>query len=112
MTCIKTGCVAYIRPLRQWIYGDAFSHGVGTGPGAERAGVLIIRAVFQTQDPKDLAQFGNLRHFTVDGGPIQWWDESRTSMKQNSTFIAEPGWWTNHGYDGIHEPMIKREVDA
>jgi hypothetical protein len=103
MTCIKTGCVVYLMPYGEWIYGDAFSHGAEMGD-PENTGVLVVRSVFRTRDYADLAQFGNVRHFTVLGS-FQWWDEDRTSMKQNSTLIVEPGMWTNHGYEGIPEEL-------
>jgi hypothetical protein len=109
MTCIKTGCVVYLQDYGEWIYGDAFSYG---SPSylAERNGVLLIRVVLRTRNVTEIAQFGNVRHFTVTR-VREWWDEDKTSMQQNSSLISTNGNWQNHGYDGIPEPQLP-DADA
>ena len=107
MTCIRTGCVAYLRQYGEWVYGDAFTYGGYLGD-PENTGILCLRLVWKGHKSEELAQFGNVRHFTVDH-IVDWWDEDRTSMKQNSTLLAPPRGWINHGYDGIPEPKLQKE---
>ena len=102
MSCIKTGCVAYLADYGEWIYGDAFDHN----------GVLVVRTVFRTRDAKDLEEFGDVRNFTIHR-TAHWWDEKATSMKQNSTVISERGNWHQDGdYEGIPEPLLKKTENA
>jgi hypothetical protein len=96
VTCIKTGAVAYLDEYGEWVYGDAHVY----------CGVLVFRSVYRTRDIEDLAQFGNVRHFTILR-LTDWWDERKTSMPQNSTLIAEPFLWCQDGdYEGIREPRL------
>ncbi len=96
--CVKTGCVVYLEQYGSWIYGDAFRYD----------GVLVIRAVYECHVPTD-PNIGGVRHFTVKS-VADWWDERRTSMRQNSTLLALPDCWINHGYEGIPEPLLKESV--
>lgn len=109
MTCIKTGCVAYIEDFEQWVYGDAHSYGAPDSY-AEKQGVLVIRAVLSTEKISELREFGWVRHFTVKR-VAEWWDANKTSMNQNSSLISNPGNWINHGYDGIAEPRLTKRSD-
>lgn len=104
MTCIKTGCVAYLQQYGMWIYGDAHSYGGRLGD-PENSGFLVVRAVWSSRDVKSLSQFGNVRHFTV-AEIADWWDESETSMNHPSTMISLSERWVNEGYDGRPDPLL------
>lgn len=98
MTCVKTGCVAYLVEHGEWVYGDAFTY-----PG-EYAEILVIRCCWRSRDSSELAEFSNLRHFTINR-LVSWWDEEKTSMKQNSTLLATV--WVYHGSEGIRDPQTQ-----
>jgi hypothetical protein len=95
MACIKTGCVAYLEQYQEWIYGDAHMYG----------DTIVIRAVHRTYNPEELAQFGNVRHFTVMS-VYDWFGKNQTSQTDISTLIAPEQRTINHGYDGIPEPEL------
>jgi hypothetical protein len=95
MTCIKTGCVAYLDQYQEWVHGDAYQYG----------DTIVIRVVHRTYDLKELAQFGNVRHFTILN-INDWFDKEKTSQKTLSTLIAPESRVIDHGYEGIYEPQL------
>jgi hypothetical protein len=95
MSCIKTGCVAYLAQYNEWVYGDAHEFPHRT---------LVIRAVAKIRNPHELVEFGNVRHFTVSR-MAEWFDRP-TRRGETSTIIACDLGWSNHGYEGIPEPLI------
>jgi hypothetical protein len=86
MTCIRTGCLAYVAPYGEWVYGDAY----------EVDGALIIRCAGHDRDPSG---FGSRRHFTVHDFE-HWFDKDSTAI---STLVAPERAYTSHGYEG--EPI-------
>lgn len=84
MTCIKTGCYAYIEPYNQWIYGDAHLFGSS----------YVFRIVESKWRPYPV------RHFTILNFG-EWWDKG----KDVSTLISNDV--VRFGYEGTAE--IKRD---
>jgi hypothetical protein len=102
LTCIKTGCLAYVAEYGEYVYGDAH----------EYSSVLLIRAVWRGRaNHPDLVQFGVTRHITIHQVK-DWWDADKTSMGHQSNVISGPFGWTNHGYDGIGDLTLKSALDA
>lgn len=85
MSCIKTGCYVHLTPHDQWAYGDAF----------EMYGITWFRFCEVADKP-----LNSVKHFTVEDWAV-WYDEIKTSQRQNSTMICDPYSVTNHGYAGI-----------
>jgi hypothetical protein len=97
MTCIKTGCLAYLHQYGEYVYGDAF----------EVNGVLILRIVWRGR-PEQIqsAEFGTRRHVTVCL-IAEWWDKDLTKQDFTTTLVSEPYGWINHGYDGALDQSLK-----
>lgn len=95
MQCIKTGCDVFLDQYGEWVHGDAFE---------TEGGDLVIRASWRSREPT-----GARRHFTVlDVG--RWFDERAHEAAgckegRNSTIVVDRGLWTNHGYQGVAEPV-------
>lgn len=83
--CIKTGCHVFIEPRNMWALGDAFRTNDVTWFR------FCDTSISPTRDS---------RHFTVHDFAA-WYDEGKTSMRQNSTMICKPDHVTDHGYDGV-----------
>lgn len=91
LSCLKTGCHAYVEQYDQWVYGDAFSSEAGSCRG-----LLIIR-VAEVSIGKPVSGHA-VRHIDVCD-VAQWWDQHREKQGTASTLVCE-GLWRWHGYDG------------
>ncbi len=96
MSCIKTGCVAFLTQYNEWVYGDAYQYGDN----------FVIRAVMRTRDKSKLSEFGRVRHFTVFN-IFEWFEKDQTSQQIISTIIAPNDDVINHGYEGMLDPELK-----
>lgn len=79
MTCMKTGCHAYVTQYGEYIYGDAHEYN----------GVWLFRIVVHDLTPRS----GPI-HFTIHE-VADWWDRGLHVSSLIATSI------TNHGYDGL-----------
>lgn len=82
MTCIKTGCHAYLAEYGKYVYGDAYE-----------VGATVILRISQRSFDGPLSK---RLHFTVHRIG-QWFDKDREDVV--STLISNHT--VNHGYEGI-----------
>lgn len=78
MTCIKTGCHAYLHEYGEWIYGDAHQFG----------NLFVFRVAGRSFTP-----FSGIYHFTIYTTLASWTDQPY------GTIISDR--IQNHGYEGV-----------
>lgn len=86
MTCVKTGCEAYLEEYRSWVHGDAFRVG----------DVIIIRVSAMSQ----WMPFSEDRHLTVHK-IAEWFD--RDMIHGFGTIVALLDDVDVHPWEGIKE---------
>lgn len=96
MTCIKTGCLIYLQQYGEWAYGDAH----------KCDDILVIRTVWRGR--KFPQEYGPNRHFTIHS-ILEWFDGDQHLRTNDLTGTLVVNQWTNHGMDGIPEPLRLEE---
>ena len=84
MTCIKTGCNAYIEPYGEYVHGDAFQTDNNT---------LYLRITSRTRTRPT----GEKLHFNIENYE-DWFDKSLAGTP--STMIVSEDCYENYGYEG------------
>ena len=82
LTCIKTGCTAYLDPYGEMLHGDLFQ--------VDDTDVVLMRVC-----ARDVG--GTHAHAYIDTF-THWFDAERTSGTHNSTLV---GRMTKFNYDGL-----------
>lgn len=86
MTCIKTGCHAYLEEYDEWLYGDAYEF--MNPAGNAFPSIYAFRIAEMRLGPRY-----SIKHFTIHRILAKWDD------KPYGTILAT--YVTNHGYEGV-----------
>lgn len=86
MTCIKTGFTAILNTHGEYLHGDAYQIGKDA---------IIFRICSRSREP-----IQDRINFRIDNF-VDWFDEKKTSMQQNSTMVALAGDVAMLSYDGV-----------